>query len=413
MAAAQPLPGRGASVALPRDDDLWAPTRTQTAMATQLMGDREAYLDNAARDIGRRLSEDQHELFVVCEPADALRQQFEHRAPEFIVLHDLGGDASLRLLQGVASAAGTKLQTLVIRRQGFGDVLATLAFVELPAPRGKPAVRVYSTRGDTPRHPALARALLGCCRLGAVLAEAPPDGAAGHDLHWLQQAQLDPGWRNRHLLWLPLAAAAQRPSADPSGPRLHALPPLAGLAQAWPLISEAWNQLRNAGELSAPSRPAAPVAPAPLPMRPMPAVSAASAGTTAAAAPAPRSESAGPETSPWAAYVQACAEMAGLLSCCVFELATERPLAHAGRRPGPASLAAHGAELHTAMLQLARSMGLPPGRPDVSVNLAEHLLLLHPLPNHPGLALHAVLDAQVANLALVRMKLHRLDPPAD
>jgi hypothetical protein len=112
----------------------------------------------------------------------------------------------------------------------------------------------------------------------------------------------------------------------------------------------------------------------------------------------------------WPAYVRECAALPGMLSCCVFDLASERPLAHAGNRPGPAALAAQGAALYEALCHSARSLGLAPGQPEMALTLAEHHQILHPLAQHPGLALHAVLDAHLANLTLVRMKLHRLDP---
>ena len=38
-----------------------------------------------------------------------------------------------------------------------------------------------------------------------------------------------------------------------------------------------------------------------------------------------------------------------------------------------------------------------------------HHLLLHPLPGHPGIILHAVLDTSIANLTLARMQLQRVD----
>jgi hypothetical protein len=98
-----------------------------------------------------------------------------------------------------------------------------------------------------------------------------------------------------------------------------------------------------------------------------------------------------------------------MISCCVFELATQRTLAHAGARPGPASLAAQGTALHEAANVAAKAMGLPAALPDVSITLSAHHLLVRAIPGHPGLALHAVLDSHAANLMLVRMKLQRLD----
>jgi hypothetical protein len=107
--------------------------------------------------------------------------------------------------------------------------------------------------------------------------------------------------------------------------------------------------------------------------------------------------------------VQQCIEITGMVSCCVFELATQRTLAHAGARPGPASLATQGNALHEAANIAAKAMGLPIGPPDLSVTLSGHHLVLRAIPGHPGIALHAVLDSHAANLMLVRVKLQRLD----
>jgi hypothetical protein len=91
-------------------------------------------------------------------------------------------------------------------------------------------------------------------------------------------------------------------------------------------------------------------------------------------------------------------------------LATQRTLAHAGARPGPATLATQGAALHQSLIEVAKSLGLPAGPPDLAVTYSAHHLILRGIAGHPGLALHAVLDSHAANLTLVRMKLQRLDP---
>lgn len=426
----------------PTDEALWAPTLALTAPATRIVGDEEEYLGNAAHDVGRRIGAGRHELFVVCAPAAALVQQFEHLGPEFMVVHDVSGNASARLLQCVATAAGGRVQQLVIRRQGFGDALATLAFVELPGPRGRPGPRVYSSQveaSDPTHRAALAGVLLAHSRLAALLVEASTPDANVPALAWLRDAINADAWHNRHLLWLPLGAAAARAPAGLLGHRrgvdLHMAPTLAGVANAWPVIIDLWHQVRSGnvtGVAQPPANPDAPphaaaampgpastaptwpaIGPAPaaapepraappLPLRPMPALTGAA--TTVAAATA--------DAAPWTHYVRNCTEIKGLVSCCVFELTTQRTLAHAGARPGPASLAAHGAALCESLLATARALGLGAGCPDLAVTFDDHHLILHPLPRHPGLVLHAVLDAHVANLTLARMKLQRIEPPA-
>jgi hypothetical protein len=413
----------------PGDDDSWAETRAATRMATRVMGDEEDYLATARRAIGRRIDAERHELFVVCDPAEALQQQFEHHAPEFIVLHDLGLDGSARLLQGVAAATHQPVQQLVVRRQGYGSALATLRFAELPGAGAAPPVRIYSTQveaADPAQAEACSLALLANSRLGVILVGAQPAREAAARLRPLADALNEPGWRNRQLLWLPVGADAAGVAPDALAGRhslvqLHVVPAQADLGHAWPVITALWDRLRHApqdphaanGLAMPPMRTAVP--PPPLPaVRPAPAPAASPAEP---AVPSLRtglgqSAPAVPPAPPvdWAGYVRECAALPGMLSCCVFDLVTERPMAHAGNRPGPAALAAQGAALYEALCHAARSLGLAPGQPEMALTLAEHHLILHPLAQHPGLALHAVLDVHLANLTLVRMKLHRLDP---
>ena len=113
--------------------------------------------------------------------------------------------------------------------------------------------------------------------------------------------------------------------------------------------------------------------------------------------------------SPLAAYARRVAEIKGMVSCCLFEVATQKPVAHAGTRPGPASLASQGSALFAAMTAAGKMLGMGETAPDAAITLGAHHLLLRPLPNHPVLALHAVLDRSIANLTLVRLQLQRLD----
>jgi hypothetical protein len=443
----------------PGDDDSWAETRAAANLATRVMGDEEDYLATTRRAIGRRIDAEHHELFVVCDPAEALQLQFEHHAPEFIVLHDLGIDGAARLLQGVATATQRPVQQLVVRRQGYGSALATLRFVELPAAGAAPPVRIYSSQAeaaDPAQAIALAQTLLGNSRLGVILVGAQAVHDAAARLRPLREALNEPAWRNRQLLWLPVGpeAAAAAPGSLVSRQslvQLHTVAAQPDLGHAWPVITGLWDRLRHAPQdphaadgLGMPTmRAAVPVpglpavgaahaAPNPAPAPPSHAPShpssrrpdfqastipADAAARSTAASPSPlRSALATPPAAPpapavdWPAYVRECATLPGMLSCCVFDLASERPLAHAGNRPGPAALAAQGAAMYEALCHAARSLGLAPGQPEMALTLAEHHLILHPLAQHPGLALHAVLDVHLANLTLVRMKLHRLDP---
>lgn len=405
-------------------EEEWQATRELTQVATQILTNREDYLAPERKDIGRRIGDEQHELFVVCDPSEAMQQQFQQSTPDFIAIHDISSDSSPRILAGLAAATQRKVQKLVIRRQGHGVALATLEFAELPGANGA-LLRVYSTRvdADTAQRHALAQVLLSFARLGVVMVGDLPPHALDTALKPLREGITRGPWKNRHLLLVPLGspgAIAQTAQVlgGRSGVQVRATGQAAKPSDAWAYISAAWNYVRDGDQLpdklqlaqaaAVPSdiatpapitRPAAPPV-APLPMEPMPSVRRADAKPAA------------DPQNPWQAYLRECIEITGMISCCVFELATQRTLAHAGARPGPATLATQGGALHQSLIEVAKGLGLPAGPPDVAVTYSAHHVLLRGIPGHPTLALHAVLDSHAANLTLVRMKLQRLEAPA-
>ena len=111
-------------------EEEWQATRELTHVATQILGNREEYLAPERREIGRRIGDQHHEMFVVCDPHEAMQQQFQQWASDFIAIHDVAADSSPRILAGLAAATQRKVQKLVIRRQGHGVALATLEFAE-------------------------------------------------------------------------------------------------------------------------------------------------------------------------------------------------------------------------------------------------------------------------------------------
>ena len=220
--------------------------------ATQIVGDKDVYLGNASSDIGRRIADDQLELFVVCHPAEAMLQQFAQLAPEFIAIHDIGTASSARLLARGGPASSRKLQKLVIRRQGYGVALATLQFVELPLQPGR-SLRVYTTQidADTQTRHQLAQVLLAHSRLAVVMVGELPPHALGSSLQPLRDAIATGPWPNRQLLMVPLASAATLPAqaaalAGHSGVMVRTTPQVGRPADAWSFISGAWNRLQHA-----------------------------------------------------------------------------------------------------------------------------------------------------------------------
>lgn len=483
-------------VSTPPAGETWLATAARADAATRFARDEEEYLDNENRDVGRRISEAEHELFVSCDPGPALQQQFEHLHPEFIALHDIGSATSRKLLAGVAAASQRKLQKLVVRRQSHGTPLATLQFLELNASDGR-IVRLYTTDvdADSVSRRMLTRVLLGFARLSVVMVSDLPHHAIEHALRPLQDEIAIPPWHNRHLLILPLTAAAQLASlggelARRSGVQVLTTPLVTRPSEAWQFIVNTYGRLKTDGTLTPSRRQAdlfgqATPTPAPKPMPPIPpaapAASAKSAtayvpstrptempaaplrpAATAAPAVAPATPPAAPtggsarpaapalprlddtreytgmeETVPMAfpmehaplvstmaplgpstpvpgldllrRYLDRVGQITGVVSCCVFEVATGRDLLHTGSRPEPQALARHGAALVSAMLDASRGLGMGSTPPDAAITLGAHHLIVRGIPRHAGLALHAVLDKHHANLVLARLQLLRID----
>ncbi len=413
----------------PAPPDGWQATRAQTHLAR----DEQEYLDAAeVHDIGRQVGTNQHELFVSCDAGPALQQQFEHLHPEFIALHDVATRSTRKLLAGVAAASKREVQHLAIRRQGYGNTLATIEFVELPSSDGS-LLRIYSTEADaetSSRH-AIARMLLAFSTLGVVMVGDVPGHSVSGVFKPLHEDMITGPWPNRHMLLLPLSAANALVTqgmelSRGTGVSVRTTPQVARPADAWNFISSTWSrlreELRSGGTAPAPtSRPMPPQStrapwPAPATREPVPAPSAP--GPSRLSEPLPlRPMPALPGSASRAAvprdalsrYVQQLSELTGMVSVCIFEVASGRDLLHAGASPGAADLAEHGSELLAAMLTTSRTLGLGHALPEAAITLGAHHLVLRAVPKHTGLALHAVLDKTHANLTLARLQIMRMD----
>jgi hypothetical protein len=352
-----------------------------------------------------------------------MQQQFEKVAPEFLALHDIGTQSSRRMLAGLAAAMQTPVHQLHIRRQGLGMSLAKLEFVELRIAGSNVPLRLYTTEvdADTLQRRRLAHTLLAFSRLGVVMVGDLPPHALASALMPLSEAIKKGPWPNRELLMLPLAGASTLAGqasriAGASPVHVRTTPLVTRPAEAWSYLKSSWNRLREqladeaimVPEILDPHPPAAAATPptpsggsaeaarTPLPMQPM---------------PMPRAVREAPAVDPaLATYLRRCGEFKGVVSCCIFELATQRTLGHVGGRPGPAALASHGASLMASMAEAAQALNLGgDAAPDAAITYASHHEVLRAVPGRPGLALHAVLDKGQSNLTLVRLQLQRLD----
>ena len=405
--------------------DAWQSTRAQTAVATQFARDEDDYLAPDKLDIGRQTSANVRELFVSCAPAEALQQQFEHLHPEFIAVHDIATTSSRKLLAGIAAASARSVQKLIIRRQGFGTQLASLEFLELPTAEGR-TLRMYATaaEADADARGDLAHMLLAFSRLAVVMVGDIAGSEMPAALAPLRAQMVSGPWPNRQMLLLPLASASTLVTQGielgrGTGVNVRTTPQVTRPADAWGFINGTWGRLRGADPAARP-RPLQSAATAavptrgnglagsagalpgarsgadPLSMRPMPAVPSAASRAITPKGLVDR-------------YVHQLAELAGMVSCCVFDVASGLEIAHAGARPDPAELARHGSSLLGAMGATSRTLGLGHAVPDAAITLGAHHLLLRAVPRHPGLALHAVLDKTHANLTLARLQIQRMD----
>ncbi len=416
--------------------DGWQATRAQTVLATRFVGNKDEYLATEPHDIGRVVGDNLRELFVSCDPAPALLQQFDHAQPEFIAVHDVGTASSRKLLAGVAEATGLAIHKLAIRRQGYGTTLATLEFIEFPG-EGGTTLRVYSTEADadTASRQGLARVLLAYSRLGVLMVGDLPGHALAAALKPLRDDIITGPWPNRDLLLLPLASSAALASQGSdlgrgTGVTVRTTPAVLRPSDAWNFISGAWGRLRAqiaaTGKLlpvlavpsavrPAPDGPAtkAPepagasfgphaVTPAlqPLSLRPMPAV--------------PQTPTHGAALDPAASelmarYAEQLCKLNGMLECCVFEAASGRNIAHAGSTHDADGLGTAGAALLASIARAGQRLRLTAELPEAAITLDARHLILRPVPKHPALMLHAVLDKSHANLTLARLQIQRLD----
>lgn len=405
---------------IPSRDELNAPS-------TQIVGDRDAYLGQGRHDVGRRIADDQVELFVATEVASALQQEFTLHTPEFITLHDVGTSASLRLLASLAGAAGARVQRLSVRKQGQGVALAVIQFVEVPLADGA-LVRVYSTdvNADGTVRAQIARVLLAHSKLGVLMVGELPPHAIAAQLGPLHEALARGPWPNRDLLMVPLGSsiamagqAAQLAHQTPVA--VHVTPHAAKPKHVWTFVGGAWNRLHGAAngeralqtELSrAVPKPKVPSTEATT--EPMPLDTLGSPRKAAATEPAQLTMPMPmpvPGGTQWQLYVDRCALIKGTLSACIFDAHSMQVMAHAGGMPTADRLAQQGAALLSAMNDASRALGLGPARAEAGISTGSHHLLLRPVPGHPGVALHMVLLASASNLTLARMQLERVQAP--
>lgn len=406
-----------------RDDDA-ARRAGLDSPATQLVTDRDAYLGQGRHDVGRRIADDQVELFISSDVATALQGEFQQHSSEFLAVHDVGTRASLRLLSSLASASAAPVQRLTVRRQGHGIALAALHFVEVVLSDDS-RVRVYSTdiEADSHTRHQLAPLLLAFSRLGVLLVGELPPHAMTSALTPMHDAIARGPWPNRELLVVPVGASTALAAqaawlAGKSGVEIHVTPSASKPKQAWAYVGGAWNRAEGQGPNArvmqtvlerAASRPATPTSEAPTERMDLgPAI-------TSPPPTAPVRQPSVPPTAParpaWQAYADRCSGLQGAVACSVFDTVSLRTLAHSGSPTNAARLAKHGATLLTQMHVSARALGLDSAPTEAVITTHTHHLLLRHIQGHEGVAVHIMLRADQTTPSQARADLDRIAPP--
>ena len=406
-----------------RDEDA-ARRAERDSPATQLASSRDDYLGQGRHDVGRRIANDEVELFVSSDVVSALQGEFQQHTSEFIALHDVGTHATLRLLSSLANASPAPVQRLTVRRQGLGVALAVLQFVEVVLSDGS-RVRVFSTdiEADSHTRRLLTPLLLSNSQLGVLMVGELPPHAMTSALTPLHDALTRGPWPNRELLMVPVGASTALAAqaawlAGKSGIEIQVTPSASKPKQAWAYVGGAWNRTHGQGgrvmqtvlERAVP-RPAVPATEAPTepmglgPAIKTPAPIATSHHTTLAGMPP------APEPQAWQAFADRCSGLKGLVACSVFDSSSLRTLAHSGSPTNAARLAKHGAILLTQMLVSARALDLDAAPTEAVITTGTHHLLLRHIDGHAGVAVHILLRADQTTPSQARADLDRIAPP--
>lgn len=357
--------------------------------------------------IGKPVGSHTWELFVSCQPADALGQQFDLRSPYFIVLHDMDGHLSRKFLMEVAHRLHAPVQKLVIRRQGFGNELATLYFFDLKASNGE-VVRVYSadSKADPEISVQLRKILITRSRMCVVTVGThdPHDTDVG--LSELLQTLRERHARTSSLVFVPVAEAPSLTAAVTTFTRQVAVPtytaPLARRPlDALPFLVTTWNKL-HAGP-----RPDTPKEQLWL-LNPEWAHGVAqTSAATPSASPVLREDQLGHLT----AYAKGVGGCPGVQTCCIFNVQTMALLARAGAsEPSADLLVKQGRAIVASMQASSMALGLGQVVREGVVKLAEHALLLRLIRGAPNMLLMTVLHYKMeADLIAVKNEIARQD----
>jgi hypothetical protein len=398
MNRTQDTPGHAQRPAVPPED---------SQPATVIQRDPGEYLAQT-QDIGRAVGNHTRELFVSCDPAQALAQLLQLRAPIYIALHDLACTASRKLLRAIAGAAGKAVEHITIRRQGFGTQLADLEYLDCPAANGQ-TVRLYSTdaEADSSTRHALADVLLGHASLGVVMVGDLPGHAINHALQPLRDQIFAAPWRCPQLQFIPLSPHASgalatlvRGLGAGSGVTTGVTPLVVHTLDAWNHLCRTWNHTQANADAGSRAPLLETLSPPREPVQAMPAAPAASSPPQAR----PR------RPSGFLRFLDESAKLPGVTALCVFDLATSRVVASSVSHSLASDLARRGSLLMAAATTSRKVLALN-GEPLELIVMGSGTLAqgLRLLASQPGLGVHVLFNPSVADWPTLRPRLMALD----
>lgn len=359
----------------------WADTNVVTELAEPVS----ARGRTVPADIGEPVGRHVRELFVSCDPAQALRMQLEQSSLRYMAIADLGGGRARRGLLDISRASGWPVQRLVVRRQGYGDTLATLFFLDSPTQDGG-AVRVFCADVDAGADEAtriqLGLMLMARAELVALLV---PDQSASlraqatdtlrNEIHRQRT-----GWLCRNLIFMPARTSPDfvneitRFRAETGIPARMA-PAVRRADQLWIYLGSTWNQMQD--RMAAGQR---------LILRTL-------ALVTPPPAAAERPDSLVVNDTELLAQrcVHHLLRQPGVQRVCLFNLQSQVVVAHSGTPEEAQAMAAQGRALLQAMGRAGEVMALGHALVEASFTLTEHRVQLRGMALLPGCVMHVIL----------------------
>jgi hypothetical protein len=372
-----------------------------TQLVTEILDDspREA---SEGRDLGKKVSEHVRELFVVCDPAEALRQHFELGVAPFLAVHDLGTGKSRDFLAALSQASGWPLRRLHIRRQGFGTTLATLHYLDCPAQRQR-SLRLYASDAEAESgvRIAIRRQLLGSATANALLLEELPEQVATLAYACLRDDLLSRHRAGVSMLVLP-QTRSPRLSQDLEalqrlgGARIESAPVTSATSASWALLATYWNREANhAGQADTPLIERVNLGPTSMPVVAKAQQPVRAAGQPAAAPLSP------------ADYLTLVVARTAARGACIFNVATRAVEAHEGGTPA-ADMVQQGQALLMAVARVGDGLALGRSISEASITLGEVQVVIRPVRLRPGCAMLLLLP-RTADANAWRRELQQID----